>query len=544
MHEVLSQFLPYAVGVWRRRGYVILVAWLVALAGWLVVSGMPDKFEASARVYVDTNSLLRPLLRGLVVENNESRQIDIMQRILLSRPNLEKVARMTDMDLAAKTPTDMELLVQRLRAAITVRTGRQNLFSISYINSDPQLAKRVVSALLSIYVESNLGSSRKDMDTARRFIAGQIRDYEKKLGAADQRIAAFKRRYMGLMPGEGGYLQQLEAARKALVWARAQLADARTKSREMQRQLADVPKYLRSDAVGSSGPPSDTQIRILEIQKNLDQLKLKYTDKFPDVVRASRRLAALKRELQAEIKGAAAAAEGPSDNAGKKPGADAYGQPNPVYQQIKLQLVDSEASMAMIKSRVRRKEAVVRSLQQRADQVPGIAAKYTKLTRDYGIIKKNYDALLARRESARMSTDRNRNSDSVQFRIIDPPTVPLVPSGPPRALFLSVVLVAAIGAGIAFAFVLSTLYKTFFSAERLKATFNLPVLGSLSMANLPGRRPWSATLRTAVFPVFVVGLLGLYGGLMVIESRVGLNTLMPSNFVTRLTGQLSSLESR
>ena len=543
MHEVLSQFLPYVVGVWRRRGYVILVAWLVALAGWLVVSAMPDKFEASARVYVDTSSLLRPLLRGLVVENNESRKIDIMQRTLLSRPNLEKVARMTDMDLAAKTPTDMELLVDQLRAAITVRTEQRNLFSIRYTNADPQLAKRVVASLLSIYVESNLGSNRKNMDTASSFIAGQIRDYEKQLEAAEQRMAAFKRKYMGLLPGKGGYLQQLETARKALASARAELADAETKSGEMRRQLAAVPQFLKSDAVGSSGPPSDIQVRILEIQKNLDQLKLKYTDKFPDVVRARRRLAALKRELQAEIKSAAAAA-GPSDESGKKPEAEAYGQPNPVYQQIKLQLVEAEATAATIKSRVKRHMAVVRSLQQRADRVPEIEAEYTKLTRDYGIIRKNYEQLLSRRESARMSKERDRNSDSVQFRVVDPPTVPLVPSGPPRALFLSVVLIAAIGAGIAFAFVLSTIYKTFFSADRLKVAFGLPVLGNVSMADLPGRRPWYATLRTAAFPVFVVALLGLYGGLMVVESRIGLNTLMSPGFAARLTGQLSSLRSR
>jgi len=172
MNEALSQILSYVPAVWRRRWLIVGCAWLVCFSGWTMVAFIPDKFESSAKVYIDTQSLLAPLLQGIAVETNPLAEIQVMQRTLKSRPNLEKVARMTDLDLAVKTAEEQERLISGLQSDISISSDRRGpgLFSIAYEHHDPPVAQKVVQALLTIFVEGNLGASRKEMDAARQFI--------------------------------------------------------------------------------------------------------------------------------------------------------------------------------------------------------------------------------------------------------------------------------------------------------------------------------------------------------------------------------------
>ncbi|MGB5569760.1 MAG: chain length-determining protein, partial [Sedimenticolaceae bacterium] len=133
MHEVVVLLLRYARGTWRFRWWMLGIAWAVSIVGWSVVAKLPDQFEASARVFVDTSSVLRPLLQGLAINTGDTQQqIFLMTRTLLSRPNLEKVMRMTDLDLQATTDTEKEEIVDGLKKKITLSgTSRENLYTIS-----------------------------------------------------------------------------------------------------------------------------------------------------------------------------------------------------------------------------------------------------------------------------------------------------------------------------------------------------------------------------------------------------------------------------
>ena len=138
MQDIIAQITSYARGAWRNRWYMIAAVWFVCIAGWLVVYKLPDEYEATARVYVDTQSVLRPLLKGIAVEGGVQQQVALMTRTLLSRPNLEKVARMTDMDLKAKTPEQMDALLDGLRHDIQIAdAGKVDLYTITYQNSNP-----------------------------------------------------------------------------------------------------------------------------------------------------------------------------------------------------------------------------------------------------------------------------------------------------------------------------------------------------------------------------------------------------------------------
>src|SRR6185437_11596706 len=144
MNELYHQLLFYIAALWRKRWYIALVGWVLCIPGWIGVMSLPDRYESAARIYVDTDNLLSPLLRGISVEGNIGQQVDYMQRTLLSRPNIEKLIRMTDLDLSLKTQADKDALFSDLarRVSITQNQNR-NLFSVSFSDRSPELAQRV-----------------------------------------------------------------------------------------------------------------------------------------------------------------------------------------------------------------------------------------------------------------------------------------------------------------------------------------------------------------------------------------------------------------
>jgi polysaccharide chain length determinant protein (PEP-CTERM system associated) len=191
MDDLFRQVLDILRGIWHRRWLGIAVAWLVGIVAVVMVFKMPDRYEASARVYVDTKSILKPLMSGLAVQPNLDQQLNILSRTLLSRPNLEKLVRMTDMDLNVTSPRERESLLDNLGRNIKMGSvGRDNLFILSYQNPQAEQAKKVVQSLLSIFVESSLGDTRQDSDQAALH-PGPDQVYEKRLQEAEDRVKQF-----------------------------------------------------------------------------------------------------------------------------------------------------------------------------------------------------------------------------------------------------------------------------------------------------------------------------------------------------------------
>src|SRR5688572_11861987 len=178
LRELPLFVLDEARGAWRFRWIAIAAAWVVCIAGWLAVSSIPDTYEANARVYVDSRSILRPLLQGLAINPDVASGLDLVRQALLSRPQIERVARETDLDLRAKTPEQKEALIRGLQERISITaadlrartTQGEGLYLIRFQDTDREKSIEVVDKLLTAFVESALGEKRTGQETAQRFL--------------------------------------------------------------------------------------------------------------------------------------------------------------------------------------------------------------------------------------------------------------------------------------------------------------------------------------------------------------------------------------
>jgi polysaccharide chain length determinant protein (PEP-CTERM system associated) len=476
MNELLQQALGYLRGMWHRRWIGLAAAWLAAIVGVAVVYHTPERYEASARVYVDTESLLRPMLAGLVIQPNMDQQVALMSRTLLSRPNIEKLIRMADLDLSVKPGAARDELIDNVMKTIQLGgSSSTNLYVIGYRDPNPERARKVVQSLLAIFVESSLGDKRQDSRTAVKFVDQQIQRYEETLQAAENRLKEFKLKNMGIA-GREDYYGRLSQLQSSIDNARLEMQAAEQARDAYKRELAgETPTFLPEgpDTIAEEKVP-EIDARIAALRMAQDNLLRKYTDQHPDVTAINRLIEQLEDQRQSEraarSKAVAAGTRAPSRSLER----------NPMFQQLRLSLAEAEANVASARAKLAGYENQYRQLKAQAQLVPQVEAEFSQLNRDYEIQKKTYETLLARREAGVMGADV-QDAGGAQFRVIDPPRVSPQPVAPNRIGLLGVVVAAAIGAGLFASLVASQVMPIFHDARTLREVSKRPLLGMVSM---------------------------------------------------------------
>jgi polysaccharide chain length determinant protein (PEP-CTERM system associated) len=463
LREMLHKHI---VGFWRRRWWTAVIVWVLSIAGLSFIAMLPNTYTSSARLFVDTQSLLGPLMRGMTVQQDVRQQIDIIRRTLLARPNIEKLMRLTDLDVTVETPQAMDAKVQELARRITLESEGDFLFRISFSDRDPQLAQRVVQSVLDIFVEQNVGNTRNNMDSAMRFIQNQIADYEKQLREAENRIAAFRRDNGDALGATARATTDLERAQTELRQVTVERDAATWQRNQLRGELSRTPQYMSDAAAANTGTAgrSVAMERLVELNARLEQLLLVYTEEHPDVIATRRLIEAAERQAN-----------------GMGTGSTQGGTiPNPLYAQLQNEIRRQEASIAMLDARRGAVELEIARLKRAADDVPQVQAQFTQLTRDYDVLVANYRSLIERRESARMARNMDDQTQQVEFRIVEPPLVPANPSGPNRILLLFGVLVVSLGVGFGVAVLFTEMSRAFFTPRALLDAFDLPLLGTIS----------------------------------------------------------------
>jgi polysaccharide chain length determinant protein (PEP-CTERM system associated) len=524
MQEQLQQALDQGRGMWRFRKTALAVSWLVCVLGWLVVLALPPVYEATARVYVDATAILRPLLQGIAVEQDVGAQVNFVRQAMLSRPQLDRVARENDLFLNATTAEEKEKVLTKLLDRISIvgatpgttgphRTEDDTLFTITYRSSSRNSALNVVRTLVNSFVDQTLGGKRMGSESAQRFLEGQIKDYDQRLSEAEARLAEFKKKYVGLTPGggQGDFFTRLQNEQDAIQRTQASLNVALNRRQVIERQLKGEQAVLAAPtAPGQPALTTETAVKIQEAEAKLQELLLRYTEKHPDVIATQETLNELRarqaRELEAMRRSAAAGQSVPGMTA------------NPVYQQAQSQINAVDVEIAALRSELAVHQKNAAQLRGLMDTAPEAEAEYARLTRDYDVVKTQYNELVSRLDRARISEEAEQTG-VVRFEVIDPPSVDLEPVAPKRPLLIVVVLLVGLAAGAGVAFALNQLRPVFDNVRVLGAVTALPVLGAVSRI---WRERHRVERRQEVIRVAIatVALLGACAGVLVLQAPV------------------------
>jgi polysaccharide chain length determinant protein (PEP-CTERM system associated) len=481
MEDILSQVLTILRRMWKFRWPALITSWIVAVVAAIVVFYIPDQYEASARIYVDTQSILKPLMSGLTVQPNVEQQVGMLSRTLISRPNVEKLIRMADLDLKSDSKAKQEALIEALTKTLQVRgTNRDNLYSLSFRDPDKEKAKRVIQSLVSIFVESSLGATRKDTDSAKVFLNEQIKTYEAKLEEAETRLKEFRLRNIDLQTADGrdsaarlGDIgRQLEQARLELKEAEnARDAAKKQLAAEKQGNVTVTQSLMQESATSISTPEIDS--RIDAQKRSLDALLQRYTELHPDVVITRKLIKDLEEQKKKEIaEQRKLASENPSN---------ASAPSSLAQQELHRVVATSEIQVAALRARVGEYSSRYAAAKAALKTSPQIEAEATQLNRDYAIIKRSYEDLVGRRQSAVMSGELEVASGVADFRLIDPPRVSQNPVAPNRLMLYPVALIAALAIGLFVAFAASQLRPVYDAAFEMRVKTGLQVLGVVSM---------------------------------------------------------------
>ena len=513
-------------GAWRFRWFALAVAAVLAAVGWTIVFALPDRYETTASVFVDTRTALKPALKDLTVEQDTDAQINYVRQSLLARPELEKIAHDTGVlpdsvtsewarvKILSELADHILLSVSSAGTQGDERSTAGTIYSITYQDVDPERSKKVVETLLNTFIEKTLGGKREGSENVQKFLEARLKDYEQRLSVAEERIAAFKKQNVGLMPSEqGGYFAQLQTEVDASKKANTELAVALSRKEELSRQLhGDV----AVSAAGSSGPTvgaqgitngGDTLSRIQETQAKLDELLLRFTDKHPDVISTQETLAELKKRRATELENlrrgdaSAVAASGAGNN--------------PVYQSIELELNKVDVEIAALRREAAQHEETVAELRKRLNTAPQVEAEYQQLNRDYDVNKAEYTALLENYQKARLGEQAD-NAGSVRFEVVQPPQDPVAPVWPRRTRLIAGIWLAALAVGAGIAYGLHRLRPVVNSVRGLSELTRFPVLGAVSVA-FPSRQRFLFRRRLWRFSAATLCLVIALGAVLVLN---------------------------
>jgi polysaccharide chain length determinant protein (PEP-CTERM system associated) len=493
LNLILEELRAALWTVWNRRWLALAVAWGVCLLGWLAVALIPNSYESQARLYVQLDDVLAEQI-GIGSDSRKS-DIERIRQTLTSAVNFEKVVRSTRIGDSVTTPAQMERAVASLALDVKVVGDEKNVFSITAKSGrsdlsdgeNAQLAQDIAQRMIDIFREENLGESRGEMRGTLEFLDQQLAHRQKELDEAETRRLAFESEHPELIGGTAAISAQLSASRSELRGVEADLAAAESALAALGGQLAGTPRTLAG--AGSGGP----RAALAQAEANLTALEARgLTDSHPDVVALGKQIASLRTQAQG-------------------PNADLGGTPNPAYSSLQAMRVERQANVQALQSRAAALRSELASITASQLSEPGATAEAQRISRDYEVLREQYDKLLKDREELRLRGQVETERSSVKFEVVDPPSTPRTPAAPNRPLLLLGVLVIGIGAGSAVAFALGQFRGTFATASKLERVFELPVIGTVSHTMTEAAR----TLKLRRFKQFAAAAGGL-GGLFVV----------------------------
>jgi polysaccharide chain length determinant protein (PEP-CTERM system associated) len=522
LEQQINLIKIYLYGLWDNKRYFLVPMVITSFLGWLAVAQMPNQYETKSRVYADTTNILKPLLSGLAIQEDSKEEVRITSRTLLSREVREDIAQRSDLHLLHATPESYENLIKNLKDDIKIVGSKStDVYDITFTHTDPKMAMRVVELTMKKFVDASAGKSREDAVVAQDFLEGQIAQYQKRLTESESMLAKFKQKNQLLLPGQGGtYYSQLSQLEN-------EIEDLTREATGKEAQIKGLKNRFLPSGKNSNGNADNSNIvvetpydkRLSDLQGQLDTLRIRYTDRHPSIVEIIATIASIEKLQSVSQKQILAqAAKGAITNSSNDSGS--------VLQAFSFRVSSLSSELDLLKSRLMSSMNKRDGLRDMLDLIPGIEAKLIDLDRDYENNQSYYNDLVTRRNSAEISRSADEDTQNVKFKIIEEPRVAKQPTGPPRIIFYTIVLIMSAGLGVVLAFLKSQLNAVILNGTHLRTLIGRSqVIGMIEDANAKKVKRKNK-VKAAIFLAAVAGVLFVYAALLAHDVILGQSPMM------------------
>lgn len=487
--------------------------WLIVLPGVLLAGlayggslFIPNMYTSQTLVLVEAQQVPDEIVRPIMTDTLNMRLVTMEEQIL-SRSRLQPLIEQFGLYRSEVGKVPMEDLVSRLRKSVKVTPIHLEAaqyrglpgFYIAFTSDSPRLAQQVCAQITSMFMSENLHIQEQTAQGTTDFLKSQLDDAKRSLDEQDAKLAGFKKKYIGQLPEQAqSNLAMLGSMNTQLTAVTSNLSRAREDKTYVESLIAQAQATWQGQQQAASNggaSPATIDQQMMVLQQQLTQLKAKYTDEYPDVVKVKAEIAKLQKQEQ-EAENAKPAA--PSGKPEKKSAAT---EP-PQVQQLKTQLHVIEANVAQLATEQDRLQKGIREYEGRVQLSPTVEEEFKELTRDYETSLKAYNDLLAQKNRAEMATDLQRRQEGEQFKIMDQANLPEKPTFPNRSVIGAGGGAGGLVVGLAIAFLLEMADKSLKSESDVKMALQVPILALIpwSDTELDVKRGWKFWQKKAPKP--------------------------------------------
>lgn len=500
MNSAFESFVRFVIDeTIRHRVFVVFGFVALTLAALAIGSKWPNVYTSSTSIYVEEQNIIGPLMQGAAVQTAVADRSGIAREIIYGRKMLLKVLKELGIDESNASPAEIERRMEDIKSRTTV-TGRLNLISIQYRDSDPQKAYAVTKHLADLFIAESLADKARESEAAFEFIDQQAQEYKEKLVKSEEELKRFRSENVEARPGIVGDIGRRNAELST------RLDQLSQELREARIRRASLARQLSGEAMAASSFSRNEQYkaRIAELQSQLDTLRLSYHETYPDIIH-------LKAQIQ-DLRNAIAQGGAPGAD-GDTAAVDERVLANPLYQELQRELYESNILIETLQARYEQTQAALNEQMDMGKRVEEYEAKYAELTRDYEVNREIYADLTRRRESARVSMNLDREQKGLTMRIDEPAYLPHKPSGPQFIHFALAGPLLGLFLPLGTVVVLRKLDPRIRSEDRITEELGLPMLGVLPHVYSP------AELKREVIGNIALSLF-LFGGLIAMAAIV------------------------
>ena len=511
--EALGRVLKILV---RRRWWIVIPACAIALTTAAVLSKIPNRYTSNATLVV----VQQQVPQRYVVPNDTTAMavaLQAMQQEVLSRPQLERIIHNFGLyakESKRKAPEQIMALMLRdidIEPIISATPDKDlNAFQISFTTEDPHVAQEVTSTLTSLFIQENLTTREEQAANTTGFLHQRMEDSKKKLEAQEQRLRDFKMQYLGELPEQQqGNLGVLGSLQSQLQSTAASLSRAQEQRVYLQSLLSGYEAMASRDvplpSAVSPGTVSRTQSPLDVAQAELNRLRteranllVRFTPQHPDVLKINRDISAAEATLEG-LKAAGVVNEETSNPTASTVARKSSGAAdNPALAQVRSQLEANRVEIDNLLKDEKQLKASLAQYQNRLNLTPVREQQLMGLTRDYDLMKQDYGDLVNKEMQSQLATSLEKNQGGRQFRLVDPPSLPVVPTSPNRLKLNLGGLAGGVAFGFLLAFFMEMRDRSFHSEDELNAEFAAPIVVSVPLIMTPveeRRRSWHNTLQ-------------------------------------------------